>query len=319
MGGSISKSGLTKNNSGIEKMNKNIEKVMQQTLAKYSEMIKAEMGSYYQKLIGVMKEPGLSPPPQPKIDLAQTFGQKCNQDLVAIFEKKLDKFPKYALEKSSLFGTSLTPIMMDLADRNGIQKQTLCKNLSQMYAAFLGLVENSVRGLMGCRMEMDAVIARLSQSFQSVSGPSGPIAESKANLAWFTKMGELQKSYTTQLKKVDKFMKKLNGVTVMGPKKLNKLIAEMNKLSTENQQLPGKCSALANELKTMQTIDSRTANECKRLNIAEAKCNKNAIDVAIRALEQGQRLAAQQLAQRRTNLSSVPSAISSASAKARQQ
>lgn len=314
MGGSISKSTLTKNAAGITKMNENIEKVMQSVLQKYSEMIKGEMGDYYQKLITIMKEPGVSLPQRPQMNLAQVFGKKCNADLVAVFEKKLKRFPKYALEQSAMFGTKLQPITMELTDSDGVRKQSLCTNLARLYAAFLQLLEESVVGLVTCRTEMDGMIARLSQSFQGPNGSSGPIAESKANLAWFKKMDELQKSYTTQLKAVDKFLKKMDGITLLSDKKLNKLIADMQKLTTESQSLPQKCSSLVSELSTIATVDVRQAAECSRLKIKEKDCNANAIDTAIKRLEQSQRLAAQKLAQRRTNLAGPTSAIARASA-----
>ena len=302
MGGSISKSTLTKNAAGINKMNQNIEKVMQTVLKKYSEMVKAEMGDYYQKLAGVMKEPGLSLPPPPQVNIAQIFGQKCTNDLVAIFEKKLDKFPKYALEQSAMFGTKLVPITMELADADSVRKQTLCRNLSQLYIAFLDLIEQSVSALVSCRSVMDGIILRLKQPFQGPNGNSGPIAESKANLAWFKKMSELQKTYSKQLKMVDKFLKKMNGITLLSDKKLQKLISEMQKINTENQQLPNKCNALVTELQSIQTVDVRQAAECTRLKIPEKNCSANSIDTAIRQLEQQQRLAAQKLSQRRSNL-----------------
>jgi len=309
MGGSISKSSLTNTNVGIKKMNENVEKTLQTVLKKYSEMIKSEMGDYYQKLVVVVKEPGLQLPQKPNLSIAQIFGQKCNEDLVVVFEKKLKQFPKYAIETSSLFGTKLDPILMDIGDNDGIPKQTLCRNLSQLMVAFLQLIEQSVISLVSCRGQMDAIIIRLTQSFTGPNGPSGPIAESKANKEWFKKMSELQKAYTTQLKSLDKFFKKMNGITLLSATKLNKLVAEMQKLNTQVQQLPMTCSNLANELATIQTIDIQTAVECERLNIPETGCNKNAISSAIGALEQAQRLAAQKLTQRRQTISPVTAAV----------
>lgn len=312
MGSSVSKSSLVKNDAGIKKMNQAIEGVMQKVLQKYSEMIKNDMGDYYQKLIAVMKEPGLSLPPPPNTNLAQVFGQKCAQDLVAVFEKKLQRFPKYALEKSALFGTKLEPITMELADADSIQKQSLCRNLSALYAAFIQLIQESVVGLVTCRASMDGMMSRLSQSFQGPDGQSGPIAESKANLAWFKKMNELQASYTKQLKAVDKFLKKMDGITLLSDKQLNKLIADMQKLITSSQSLPQTCDALASELQTIQTVDVRQAAECNRLKIPEKNCSANSIDTAIKKLEQLQRAAAQQLSQRRAQLAGPTSALNRA-------
>ena len=309
MGGSISKSSLTKTNVGIQKMNEDIEKTLQNVLEKYSEMIKSEMGDYYKKLAMVVKEPGLQLPQKPNLSIAQIFGQKCNADLVVVFEKKLNKFPKYALEKSALFGTKLEPILMDIGDNDSIAKQTLCRNLSQLIIAFLQLIEQSVTSLVSCRGQMDAIVIRLTQSFMGPNGQSGPIADSKANMTWFKKMSELQTAYTTQLKTLDKFFKKMNGITLLSATKLNKLVAEMQKLNAQVQQLPMTCSNLVNELATIQTIDIQTATECQRLNISETGCNKNAISTAIGALEQAQRLAAQKLAQRRQNISPVTAAV----------
>jgi hypothetical protein len=300
-------------------MNQSIENTMQKVLQKYSEMIKGEMGNYYQKLIAVMKEPGLSLPPPPNTNLAQVFGQKCAQDLVAIFEKKLDRFPKYALEKSAMFGTKLEPITMELADSDSIQKQSLCQNLSRLYASFIQLIQESVVGLVTCRASMDGMMVRLNQSFQGPNGQSGPIAESKANLVWFQKMKELQSSYTKQLKAVDKFLKKMDGITLLSDKQLNKLIADMQKLVTSSQSLPQTCSALASELQTIQTVDVRQAAECNRLKIAEKDCSANTIDTAIKKLEQQQRTAARQLAQRRVNLAGPTSALNQAAVNAQRQ
>lgn len=309
MGGSISKETLQKKQDGVLKMNQEIEKTMQAILAKYSEIIKDEIGDYYTKLITILKEPGLSAPPQPNLDIAQIFNQKCTTDLVAVFEKKLTKFPKYAIEKSAMFGTSLEPIMMDIADADGVAKQTLCNNLSQLYVSFLNLIEQSVRSLVSCRTEMDNVMIRLSQSFQGVNGQSGPIANSKANIKWFKTMQNLQETYVSEIKKLDKFFKKMNGITVLSQTRLNKLITDMEKLNSEVQQVPQICIALANEIRNIQTIDTKTADECKRLNIKEENCNQNTIDMALRNLEEAQRLAAQKLSSRRANLSSIPSAM----------
>ncbi len=309
MGGSVSKASLTKNAEGIQKLNQAIEKTMQSTMEKYSELIKGEMGEYYQNLIAVVKEPGLSLPSPPEVNIAQVFGKKCNEDLVAIFEKKLNRFPKYALEKSAMFGTKLEPITMEIADADSIQKQSLCQSLSSLYASFLQLIEQSVIGLVACRTEMDGIISRLTSSFQG----SGPIAESKANLEWFKKMNELQDAYTKQLKTVDKFLKKMDGITLLSEKQLNKLISDMQTLISESQALPQKCSALVTQLQSIQTVNIQQASECQRLNIPEKACNANAIDAAIAKLEEQQKLAAQQLAQRRANLSGPTSAINNTS------
>lgn len=303
MGGSVSKTSLTKNAEGIQKLNQAIEKTMQSTMEKYSELIKGEMGEYYQNLISIIKEPGLSLPPPPQVNIAQVFGQKCNEDLVVIFEKKLNRFPKYALETSALFGTNLEPITMEMADADSIEKQSLCQKLSSLYASFLQLIEQSVIGLVACRTEMDGMMARLNTS----------IAESKANLDWFKKMNELQNAYTSQLKSVDKFLKKMDGITLLSEKQLNKLITDMQILTSESQSLPQKCSALARQLESIQIVDIYQAAECQRLNISETSCNANAIDTAITQLEQQQQLEAQQLAQKRSSLSPPTSAINNAS------
>jgi hypothetical protein len=305
MGASVSKTKLLKNNQGVQKMNEMLEKTMQQVLLKYSEMVADEMDEYYKKLIIVLKEPQLELPLPPVVDLTSIFNKKCDEDLVAVFEKKLNKFPKYAIESNSLFGTSLSPIMMDLGDNDGIPKQLLCKQLSELFVTFLNLIQSSVTGLIGCRTQMDTMIRRL----------NGNIAESKANLQWFKKMKELQDTYTKQLKSVNNFMNKLNGVTIFGNKKLNNLINEMNKLSNENKQLPQKCQLLVNELQIIKTIDDNILKECDRLNIPDKKCNSNAVEIAIQELEQQQNLASEKLLSQRTNLNSISSAITSSSNK----
>ncbi len=293
MGGSASKSSVTKNATGIKKMNESLEKVMQEVLNKYSEMVKNEMGDYYQKLARTIREPGINLPQPPQMNVAQIFGKKCSEDLVAIFEKKLDKFPKYALEESSMFRTKLRPITMEISDFDSIRKQALCRNLSQLFVAFLDLLEQSVVALVSCQSSMNGMIMRLTQS-----GPTGAIAENKANREWFNKMTELQKAYIKQLKMVDKFFQKMNGITLLSDKQLNKLITEMQKINRANQQLPNKCNMLANELQTIQTIDERQAEECNRLKISPKNCNSNTIGLAIQKLEQEQMRATQQLTQR---------------------
>lgn len=305
MGGSVSKSQLTNNQTGIIKMNQMIEKNMQTVLDKYSEIIKSEMGDYYKKLITLLKEPGLNLPQKPIINIAEIFGQKCNTDLVAIFEKKLNRFPIYAIEKSSLFGTTLEPITMEIADSDSIRKQTLCRDLSQLYVSFLDLIEQSVISLVSCRGDMDALIIRLTQSFQGFDGQqSGPIAESAANIKWFKKMKELQNIYTKQIKQLDKFFKKMDGITTLSNKQLNKLINEMQLLNIKTQELPLQCSSLANELKVIQTIDIGIDSECKRLEIPDIDCNKSSIDKVIRNLQEVQRLANEELNQRKNQLTS---------------
>ena len=309
MGGSISKATVEKNAQGIKKMNQDVEKVMQDVLKKYSEIVRTEMGDYHTKLITILREPGLKLPAKPNLNISQVFNKKCSTDLVAIFEKKLNRFPKYAVEQSALFGTSLRPITMELADADSLRKQTLCRNLSSLYVAFLELIEQSVTSLVTCRGEMNGIMLRLTQPFKGPNGNSGPIAESKANLAWFEKMKQLQTEYTKELKNVDKLLKKMRGVTLLSDKQLNKLIADMKKVQTTAQGLPRKCTALVNELKTIKTVDVRQAAECSRLGIAEKNCSANAIDTAIKALEQQQRLASQKLAQRRAELNPVTQAM----------
>ena len=278
MGGSISKATINKNTKAGADLDKMLTKLLKDVIGKYSELVDKTQVQYYQELTDSFQNKTAPPTPPNKMTISAAFGKACDKDLVAVFERKLKRFPVWALRKQGLFSSSLEPILMEITDGDGVKKQDLCASLSKFYMAILKLIEESVNNLVKCRTSMLDVVDRVNKSFNDTTGVlQGAVADSAANEAWFKQAAMIQKEYKKHVKRNNKLFAMLNNIQVLDAVEVNKFIGKMQKETREISLLPQKCDILVNQLKRIPTIDQATVDSCKSLAIPQVKCSKGAI------------------------------------------
>jgi hypothetical protein len=279
MGGSTSKASVINNITKGNDLDKMLTKLLKSVIGKYSELVDKSQTQYYQLLTDAYKNNTALPPPPDKTSISNAYGKACDEDLVAVFEKKLNRFPLWAIRNQGLFSSSLEPILMEITDTDDIKKKDLCTSLSRFYMAILKLIEDSVNNLVKCRVNMLDIINRVNKSFQDQNGNvHGAIVESAANKTWFKHAQKIQIEYAKHVKRNSKMFAELDAIKFLDAKEVNKFIGKMEKESREISLLPQECEIIVNQLKRITTIDQATSDACKTLNIPQVQCSKTAID-----------------------------------------
>jgi hypothetical protein len=283
MGSGASKANVQNNMTEISDVDVMLTTLFKEVIAKYSEIIDASDAQYFVQLTEAYKNKS-SIPNRPFVDIAEVFKKSCKDDVIAVFERKLKRFPIWAIRNQGIFGglfsSSLNPILMEYnqKDINAIKKSELCASLAKLCVNVLYLIESSVNNLMKCRSGLINVVVRVDKSFNGINNiPSGAVADAKKNKEWFKKVIELQKIYKKHVIRNNKLFVKLNNIQYIDAIVVDKFVKMMEKEQLELILLPEQCDFLVDQINRIPTIDNETFEICKQLNIPDINCSKNTI------------------------------------------
>lgn len=281
MGAGPSKATVLKNHSNNVVQDQELAQLFQDLIDQYSEFVDEKLTKHYTDLAKFFASEApsaskdLTTPVIPDLGLMAAFNQSCNEKVIASFAKKLQKFPKWRLQKSGMFGISAGAVIdLSLKDESVAKSKTeMCTILARLYFSVLDLIRESITKLISCRKKIQAV---------SQKAKSTGIAESTANKKWFAAVVEVQKMYNTQVSNINKLFKTLKGTTQLYAKKVDELIEKLNKINSEMMSFPGRCNVLMENLESglITTITVDQSVKCKELKIKQINCNAGTIKLA---------------------------------------
>ena len=281
MGGSVSKSTIKGNQKTLDDMDLTLSKLLTETLNKYSEFVEKETNAYHAQIIENFEKKSTSLPVKPpSTNIKDVFKAKCNKDVVVIIKKKLNKFPKWALQERGFLFTSMKEVPLAIQDTNNMNKDEMCTKMAQLYTALLFSIELAITSLFTCREGILQLHSRLNAPFTSVSGATkDPVGDSPANEEWFKAMNEYQKMYKKRANEAKKLFNSLKGKSTLSKEQVDKFINKLDALNRKLNTMPQQCKILYESVDRQETISQATADTCKKLKIKAKACNQSTIEL----------------------------------------
>lgn len=268
MGNTITRDKINKTNNEQEEKQTEVGKLFHEILIKYGELVDKSILTYTRQIIDAYAEN--KPLPHGNIpDVYQLFNQTCKKDAVILFERRLKKFPLWAIREQGMFGSSLKTVPFDLQNDEAAKprKKQVCQTLANLFLNIIQLIHYNIQQLVVCRSFISFILQKDVADNTKI----------KSNKTYFNKTNNMQKFYKKQVVKINKLFKKINTIERLDIIQIEKLVVQMTKQRKEMESFPEQCDKMFKEINNLQIIDSATLSLCQTKNIPIIQCSKNAI------------------------------------------